>query len=343
MLAQDVLRKGYEYKPIRDEIYLQIIKQLTSNPRPESVAKGWQMMCMCVGTFPPSFDFENFLLHYILEKKDRGRGAVVDYARYCLRTLEAMLSHGDGTGFVPSVEEILAYKERPPILATIYLVDGNIITEDLPLTPDLNVGKVLEMCAGWLDLKDPRVNSLGIFAYDLGDSVDPKNQAADDVFANAPYADLLRTPRPLRSDDFMGDIIVQKARQRRKFKFVLKKKIFLPSHIGHGQDPFYERMLYLQSEDETIIQGNILIQDESSVATLASISMAVAFGVEMASTVDDLVAGNVIDFIAPDWREQKSPEAWAAAVLESWRRRTAAGSEQSRKTVSWRSPVGQGE
>ena len=192
MLAQDILRKGYEYKPIRDEIFLQIIKQLTNNPRPESVAKGWQVMCMCVGTFPPSYDFENYLLHYILEKRDKGRGAVVDYARYvycpsphllspsstisshslshvpsptlspnhyhtnssshvrsptlsptltpnpynhpryclrtfissptltpnpynhrryCLRTLEAMLSNGDGTGFVPSVEEILAYKE----------------------------------------------------------------------------------------------------------------------------------------------------------------------------------------------------------------------------------------
>lgn len=71
MLAQDILRKGFEYKPIRDEIYVQIIKQLSGNPRAESVAKGWQMMCMCVGTFPPSYEFENYLLHYILEKRGR--------------------------------------------------------------------------------------------------------------------------------------------------------------------------------------------------------------------------------------------------------------------------------
>jgi len=127
-------------------------------------------LCMCVGTFPPSYEFENYLLHYILEKRDRGRGSVVDYARYCLRTLEAILSNGDGSGFVPSVEEILAYKDRPPILATIYLVDGNVITEDLPITPDLNVGKVLEMCTGWLDLRDPRVNTLGMFVYDMGET-----------------------------------------------------------------------------------------------------------------------------------------------------------------------------
>lgn len=315
MLAHDILRKGFEFKAIRDEIYLQIIKQLTNNPRPESVAKGWQIMCMCVGTFPPSFDFENYLLHYIIEKRDKGRGAVVDYARYCLRTLEAMLISGDGTGFVPSVEEIQAYTDRPPILATIYLVDGNVITEDLPLTPDLNVGKVLEMCAGWLDLKDPRLDTLGLFVYDLGETDDAATM--DEALKRAPYNDLPRTPRPLRNDDYMGDVIVQKARQRRKFKFVLKKKIFLPQHFGRGNDPFFERLIYLQAEDETIIQGNLDIDDEDKVAHLAAISMAVAFGEEMGHDFETLQDQNILDFIVPSWRNLKSAEEWAELILSN--------------------------
>lgn len=312
MLAQDILRKGYEHKPIRDEIYLQIVKQLTNNPRPESVAKGWQVMCMCVGTFPPSFEFESFLLHYIIEKRDRGRGAVVDYARYCLRTLEAMLNSGDGTGFVPSVEEILAYKERPPILATIYLVDGNVITENLPLTPDLNVAKVIEMCSGWLDLKDSRINTLGMFVYDLGDNDDFKG---DDAQGKAAYSDLKRTPRPLRNEDYMGDTIVQKARQRRKFKFVLKRKIFLPKHNYRGEDPFFERMTYLQAEDEAIVLGNIDVPVLEDAVQLAAISMAVAFGEEMPGSVPEMVDGAVLDFVPPDWRQSKSPEKWAELIL----------------------------
>lgn len=155
------------------------------------------MLCMCLITFPPSVDFENFLLHFILEKFEKGRGAVHDYAKYCLRTLEGILNSGEGTGFVPSVEEIQAYKERPPILATIELVDGNIIAEDLPITPDFNVGKVLEICTGWLVLKDPRASMMGIFVYDLGES---EKVTADDPYANAVYAKLPRTPRPLRNE-----------------------------------------------------------------------------------------------------------------------------------------------
>ena len=314
MLAQDLLRKGYEIVAVRDEIFLQIIKQLSTNPRAESVAKGWQLMCMCVSTFPPSPDFENYLLHYILNKLEKGRGAVVDYARYCLRTLEGMLSSGESSGFVPSVEEIQAYKDRPPILATIELVDGQLITEDLPVTPDLNVGKVLEICSGWLDLKDHRANTMGIFVYDLGEIGDSNSKDAD-PYANAPYKDLIRTPRPLRNEDYMGDVIVQKARQRRKFKFVIKKKIFVPQHYARGDDSYYERLVYLQAEDETIIQGNIPIDDEQTVVELACMSMTVAFGEELPDTVDGLLNEGMLDFFPPAWREEKSPEDWAGAVL----------------------------
>jgi hypothetical protein len=112
----------------------------------------------------------------------------------------------------------------------------------------------------------------------------------------------------------MGDIIVQKARQRRKFKFVLKKKIFLPQHNGRGDDPVYERLVYLQAEDEAIIQGNIDIDDVERVVALASISMAVAFGEEMSSNAEGLVAADVADFIVPAWREQKTPVNWADMV-----------------------------
>ena len=33
---------------------MQIMKQLSSNPQPDSIARGWQMMCMVVATFPPA-------------------------------------------------------------------------------------------------------------------------------------------------------------------------------------------------------------------------------------------------------------------------------------------------
>jgi hypothetical protein len=68
-------------------------------------------------------------------------GAVGNYARYALRRVEGILNSGP-SGFFPSVDQIQAYRERPPILATIELADGSPLTEDLPVTPDLDVSKV---------------------------------------------------------------------------------------------------------------------------------------------------------------------------------------------------------
>jgi hypothetical protein len=35
--------------------------------------------------------------------------------------------------------------------------------------------------------------------------------------------------------------------------------------------------------------------------------MAVAFGEDMGATIQDLVDGNVVDFIVPAWRKKKTP------------------------------------
>jgi myosin-7 len=68
MLAREVMLKGIQMEPLRDEIFVQIIKQLTNNPNPDSVSKGWKLMEMCLKCFPPSREFENFLEIYIRQQ-----------------------------------------------------------------------------------------------------------------------------------------------------------------------------------------------------------------------------------------------------------------------------------
>ena len=65
MLARDILKVGFEKKELRDEIYMQLIKQTHNNARVESYVKVWQLMSMCTTTFPPSYDFEHFLTHFL--------------------------------------------------------------------------------------------------------------------------------------------------------------------------------------------------------------------------------------------------------------------------------------
>jgi hypothetical protein len=57
-LARDILQKGLEDPKLIDEIYCQLCKHSNKNPKADSLGKVWQLVCMCVSTFPPSADFE---------------------------------------------------------------------------------------------------------------------------------------------------------------------------------------------------------------------------------------------------------------------------------------------
>ncbi len=67
-LAQEILEKGIQFPELRDETYIQVIKQMTDNPNPESVSRGDRLLKLCLFTFPPSPEFENFLEIYFRNK-----------------------------------------------------------------------------------------------------------------------------------------------------------------------------------------------------------------------------------------------------------------------------------
>eukprot|EP01087_Luapelamoeba_hula_P003889 TRINITY_DN1376_c1_g1_i3.p1 TRINITY_DN1376_c1_g1~~TRINITY_DN1376_c1_g1_i3.p1 ORF type:complete len:1143 (-),score=188.42 TRINITY_DN1376_c1_g1_i3:1037-4465(-) len=115
-LAWRLLQYGFNHTELRDELYLQISKQTTHNPHPESRYLGWELMVIFMETFPSTKDFESHLTSYIgmtvksLEKAGSGRkppgmsaGAsdpvhsreddekVLKMARYCMERLNARL------------------------------------------------------------------------------------------------------------------------------------------------------------------------------------------------------------------------------------------------------------
>ena len=89
--------------------------------------------------------------------------------------------------------------------------------------------------------------------------------------------------------------------------------------MGRGGDQFYERLIYLQAEDDAIIQGTIDIPDAEMVSYLAAISMLVAFPEDsterIGNTAEEVVAAGVMDFIAPTWRPQHTANQWADMIL----------------------------
>merc|ERR1712154_505145 len=71
----EIICKGHKQKEFRNEIYCQLIKQLTNNPKTQSVNRGWNLLNICLYVFPPSRELENYLEVFIRnqprERKER--------------------------------------------------------------------------------------------------------------------------------------------------------------------------------------------------------------------------------------------------------------------------------
>ncbi len=57
LIIQSTIAYGIERPELRDEIFCQLIRQITDNPSDEAVSRGWHFLTLCTIAFPPSKNF----------------------------------------------------------------------------------------------------------------------------------------------------------------------------------------------------------------------------------------------------------------------------------------------
>ena len=94
-----MLERGLASRPLRDEIYVQTIKQLRGNPSGASVFRGWQLLCVAVVTFAPSADLRDYLFSFIDSAASTSTDeAVTMMAKHCSSRLRVICRRVEGLG-----------------------------------------------------------------------------------------------------------------------------------------------------------------------------------------------------------------------------------------------------
>ncbi|XP_015109747.1 myosin-VIIa [Diachasma alloeum] len=151
-----VIGHGLLRPELRDEIYCQLVKQLTSNPSKASHARGWILLSLCVGCFPPSDRFIKYLRSFI-------RSGPPGYAPYCDRRLTRTHKNG-ARSQPPSWLELQATKSKSPILLEVTFMDGESKTIEADSASTSQ--EVVEALARSINLRDTFGFSLFITLYD---------------------------------------------------------------------------------------------------------------------------------------------------------------------------------
>lgn len=285
----------------RDEIFCQICKQLTNNPSKASHARGWILLSLCVGCFPPSDKFLNYLRAFI-------RSGPPGYAPYCEGRLNRTFKNGARTQ-PPSWLELQATKNKDPIILQITFMDNSSQTVEVDSATTSE--EICKQISTTLNLKDIFGFSLFITLFDkvmsLGSDAD---HIMDAISQCEQYAKELG-----------------KAERSAPWKLFFRKEIFTPWH-NPAEDPVATNLIYHQ-----IIRGMKHGEYRCKTETDVAIIVAQQYYIENGGNMDPRILHTRIGEYVPSYLVQKG-----GAVLDSWEKKIVDAFWKS-KCVKERMPV----
>jgi hypothetical protein len=156
-----IMEAGIQTPELRDELFVQICRQLTPNPSlsmknwEEMEATGWYLMAIMCSTFPPSKILSRHLLNFLStrgeEDKVGNSKECVKFGKYSEATLRKLMLNG-ARKHGPSTLELASIRTQSPIQCRIYLTDGQ--SKAIGINSFTTANDALRELASKIDLKD---------------------------------------------------------------------------------------------------------------------------------------------------------------------------------------------
>ncbi|CAF4870654.1 unnamed protein product [Pieris macdunnoughi] len=261
-----IIGHGIIRKELRDEIFCHLCKQLSNNPSKASFARGWILLSLCVGCFPPSERFVNYLRSFIRE-------GPAGYAPYCEGRLMRTFKNGSRTQ-PPSWLELQATKTKKPVLLTVTLMDETMKTvqSDSATTSE----EICQQIADNVGLSDTFGFSLYITLYDKVLSLGSEGEHIMDAISQCEqYAKEQGTPE-----------------KSAPWRLFYRKEVFTPWH-NPANDPVATNLIYHQVA-KGVKFGEYRCNSETDLAIIAAQQHYIEYGAYIEPNVLRKVIANYI-------------------------------------------------
>ncbi|KAL5971614.1 Myosin-VIIa [Taenia solium] len=138
-----IVGTGVDHPQMRDEIYCQILKQITNNPCVYSRSRGWILLILCTSCFPPT-RFDTALRTYL-------KSNTSDYAKTCLKRLNRIHQTG-ARSMPPSYMELRAEQEKKSLGVNVLCANSNRVR--VKVDPTITVQEFSSIAFSAASIKD---------------------------------------------------------------------------------------------------------------------------------------------------------------------------------------------
>nr|CAD7573660.1 unnamed protein product [Timema californicum] len=247
-LIQSVMERCMRKDVLLTELYLQLIKQTTDHPDPNSRVnlRHWALLSLAVSVIlPPNKAVRKYLLTHL---KRCASDYVTEEGKYA-RFAEKCMSKTQGTRrrqWPPSREEIMCTINRRPIYARFHFMDGQY--HAVEFHPSATAKDVMEIVKKKIGLRE---TALGYAIYEvLGNSersLVPEEKVADVMSKWERYrmANVAGVNCPATANGNSTSVVVGKTCRRQHHFFLFKKHLFLDDYMDLS-DPVEKELLYHQ-------------------------------------------------------------------------------------------------
>lgn len=149
-IIQKLLHQGLKRPELKDELYMQLVKQTRCNPNLETNVKAWELFNLVASAMPPSKEFIGLVSEYIhYVSHDDSEPQLKECAMRTWTALKRAAKAGPRRT-LPSADELDAQLSGKKVNTIVYFLDDTF--EEISFDTSTTVGEAVEQLAGIIKL-----------------------------------------------------------------------------------------------------------------------------------------------------------------------------------------------
>nr|XP_018910382.1 PREDICTED: unconventional myosin-VIIa [Bemisia tabaci] len=322
---QTIIKYALDREELRDELYVQCMRQVTNNPFVEHAEQIWLLLCLCIVAFQPSKALYKYFISF-LHKNLQCEGKLRQYVQWCLDNCKN--TKASSRQYPPSTVEIAAMKRLGTIVCRFFFLDGR--TKAIDIHPTDTASDAASKLADKLGLRsldgwavyqsrpdgEEHVRS-HCYLYDVIAEWEMKQNKMAAAANSSGFASLTRKSS---SNATLG------AGENR---FIFKKRLFRSSR-EISQDPVEVNLLYAQAV-YSVVKCDDFPVSEKVALQLAGLQAQVALGDPKMDKLD--YYADIDSYLPYRISRCRGEDVWVPIIAEAHRQYGAGRSELMAKVL----------